>query len=340
MPNAARKSRLIAEVDFEKDGVQHGFIRLFHSTHASAYGFIPIPIVVIRNGAGPTALFTAGNHGDEYEGQIAITKLAQSLKPEDIRGRVILLPALNFPAAVAGRRTSPIDDGNLNRVFPGDPNGSVTEQIAYFVEHELVPLADLSADLHSGGSSLMYMPCALMKRSADTAMFERTLAALKAFGASHAFVAAIAQGQGGDQNLTGAAERHGVMALGTELAGGGTVTPAALRMIERGLNNLLAHIGILPPERHIAAPPTRIVEVGGPDYFVYASEAGVFEPLVELGDMVTAGQPAGLIHTPETPWRPPAEVFFAHDGLVLCKRIPGRTVRGDCLFHLGSDWVA
>ncbi len=68
-----KKSRLIPEVDFSRDGKQTGFVRLFHSTHDSAYGFLPIPIVVVRNGDGPTALLTAGNHGDEYEGQVALT---------------------------------------------------------------------------------------------------------------------------------------------------------------------------------------------------------------------------------------------------------------------------
>ena len=49
------------------------------------------------------------------------------------------------------------------------------------------------------------------------------------------------------------------------------------------------------------------------------------------------GQPAARIHTPETPWAPADTVHFARDGFVLCKRVPGRTVRGDCLFHLGTD---
>jgi uncharacterized protein len=77
--------------------------------------------------------------------------------------------------------------------------------------------------------------------------------------------------------------------------------------------------------------------VGGSDYFVYAPEQGLFEPLVELGEMVRAGQPAARIHLPETPWAQAVTANFAHDGFVLCKRIPGRTVRGDCLFHLGTD---
>lgn len=333
-----RRTRLVSEVDFNKDGAQRGYIRLFHSVHSSAYGFIPIPIVVLRNGEGPTALFVSGTHGDEYEGQVALCNLARTLRPEDIQGRVILLPAANLPAAVAGRRTSPIDDGNLNRLFPGDPDGGVTEQIAWFIEHELVARADLVCDLHSGGSSLMYVPSALMQQDDDDpARQARQLAALRAFGAPVSYIGHGAAGQGANRTTGSAAIRQGgATALGSELGGAGAVTPAALRIAERGLRNLLSHAGILPPEA-LEAHPTRILDVGGPDYFVYADGAGVFEPLVEPGDTVAAGQPAGRIHTPETPWAPSAEVRFARDGFVLCKRVPGRTVRGDCLFHLGTD---
>ena len=332
---ATSKSRIVPEVDFEKNGRQHGFLRLFHSVHSSAYGFIPIPIVVLKNGDGPTALLVSGNHGDEYEGQVALCNLVKSLDPARIQGRVIILPAANFPAALAGRRTSPIDGGNLNRLFPGDADGSVTEQIAYYIEDELVPMADLICDLHSGGSSLMYVPSALYggwQRGGS----EEAVAALKAFGAP---VAYVAEGnQGGARTLSGGAARQGKILIGTEAGGSGHVTRAALRMVERGVTNSLVHLGILLRSEHIAPDgPTRFLEVGGPDYFVYAPENGLYEPLVELGDMVTAGQPAARIHLPETPWAEPVTTHFARDGFVLCKRIPGRTIRGDCLFHLGTD---
>ncbi len=329
------RTRIIPEIDFEKDGAQHGFLRLFHSTHQSAYGFIPIPIIVIRNGAGPTAFFMSGNHGDEYEGQVAICNLAKSLAPDKISGRVILLPAANYPAAMAGRRVSPIDDLNLNRIFPGDPDGTVTQQIAWYIENELMPLADLFCDLHSGGSSLMYIPSALIKSSADPARQEKLEFALKAFASPTAYM--TASGPGGEATASGAAARKGVIAVGTELGGSGTVTPAALGIAERGLRNLLVHAGILPgSERTAPDQPTRIFDVGGQDYYTYAPENGVFEPTVELGDQVEAGQLSGRIHFPETPWEPPATITFQRAGTVLCKRVPGRTARGDCLFHLGT----
>jgi predicted deacylase len=336
-PSDTRPSRIVAEVDFERDGAQHGFLRLFHSTHASAYGFLPIPIVVVKNGAGPTALFVSGNHGDEYEGQVALCNLAKSLDPSRIKGRVILLPMANFSAALAGRRVSPIDDLNLNRIFPGDSDGTPTQQIAWFIASVLIPKADLVCDLHSGGSSLMYTPCALIKQSKDPAVFGRQQAALHAFGAPLAYIQQGAQGQGGDQTLGAVADSLGKISMGTELGGSGTLTPAALRIAERGLNNLLVHLGMLAESARIAPEgPTRIFSVGGQDHMVYAPENGVYEPLVEIGDTVKAGQPAARMHFPETPWAPYVETHFRRDGYVLAKRLPGRSMRGDCLYFLGS----
>lgn len=333
-----RKSRLVPEVDYAKDGKQTGFIRLFHSTHESAYGFLPIPIVVVKNGEGPTALFTAGNHGDEYEGQVALTNLIKWLTPERIKGRVIIMPMANYPAALAGRRVSPIDDLNMNRIFPGDPDGTVTRQIAHYIDSELIPLADLVIDLHSGGSSLNYIPTALAKQSADPALYQKQLAALRAFGAPYTYIQGGAQGQGGDQTLGSGADRRGKIALGTELGGAGAVNPSGLAIAERGLRNLLVHLGILGREHWVEPPvPTRFLDVRGPEMYVYAPENGVFEPLVELGDTVAPGTPAARIHMPETPWLPPVEIAFKAAGIVMCKRIPARTKRGDCLFHLASD---
>jgi predicted deacylase len=115
------------------------------------------------------------------------------------------------------------------------------------------------------------------------------------------------------------------------------VTPVALRLAEAGIKRLLVHVGALKA-KVAPPPPTRVLEVGGPDYYVYAPDDGVFEPLAELGDTVRKGQPAGAIHFPDTPWRKPTIARFEHHGLVICMRVPGLTMRGDCLFHLGTDW--
>ena len=108
--------------------------------------------------------------------------LARTLNQRQIRGCVIIVPAMNYPAFRAGTRTSPIDRGNLNRSFPGDPNGRPTAMIAHYIESVLLPLADYAIDLHSGGSSLMYIPSTLARRSSDPKQLAKTVEMMKLFG--------------------------------------------------------------------------------------------------------------------------------------------------------------
>ena len=117
------------EIDFEHDGIQHGFLKLPYSSNTSAWGSVMIPICHLKNGNGPTALLTGGNHGDEYEGPTALFDLANRQHIEDIQGRVIIIPAMNYPAFLSQDRVSPIDDINLNRAFPGEACGTVEKPL-------------------------------------------------------------------------------------------------------------------------------------------------------------------------------------------------------------------
>jgi predicted deacylase len=330
-------SRISSEIPFDQNGKQLGFLRLPHSVHRSAYGWIPIPIACIKNGAGPTVLLMAGNHGDEYEGQIGLSALIRMIDVSDVQGRIIFLPSANFPAAMAGTRTSPIDEGNLNRLFPGNVNGSVTEQMAWYIEHVLLEMSDYVFDLHSGGSSLMYIPSAGCRRSEDPKKMNDALETMRLFGAPAAYVL---DSQSSDAcTLAAAAARQGVIHYGAELGGGGTLTPSALRVVIDGTRRALKHLGVLKSSVNISEPnPTQILQVRGADYFVYAHDSGLFEPTVELGETVQAGQLAGLIHFHDTPWREPTKAFFKRAGIVLCKRMMCLTERGDCLFHLGAPF--
>src|ERR671915_1128531 len=93
-----KSNPVVPMVDFDQDGIQHGFLRLPWSRDTSAWGNLMIPITVVRNGSGPTALLTGANHGDEYEGPIALMNLASSIDAAAISGRVIVVPAMNYPA--------------------------------------------------------------------------------------------------------------------------------------------------------------------------------------------------------------------------------------------------
>ncbi len=160
-----RDSPITPTVDFSREGEQHGYLKLPYSHDGSAWGALMIPVTVIARGSGPTVLLTGANHGDEYEGPVALAKLAASLRADDVNGRVIIVPYLNYPALRAGRRTSPIDQGNLNRSFPGRPDGTVTQKIADYVQRYLLPMADLVLDIHSGGRTLDFLPFAARPRA-------------------------------------------------------------------------------------------------------------------------------------------------------------------------------
>lgn len=330
------KSRAWTPIDFERDGKQVDYVRLPHSTDLSAYGWIPIPLICIRNGIGPTAMLVAGNHGDEYEGQVALANLARTLTPEDISGRVLILPALNYPAAVAGRRVSPLDEGNLNRSFPGNALGSPTQMIAHYLSEVLLPMADIVVDLHSGGRSLDYIASALVRPGRDAEEHEALPQLMRAFGAPISFVS-DGTGGGGLTTLAAIAQARGALTLTTELGGGATLSRDGLALAEAGLRRILHNRKILRQGPGDIAPPTRFMTVEGHDAFVYANNPGVFEPLADIGEEIKAGQVAGRINFPDQPMRDPELLRFATSGLVACRRVPSLTQRGDCLFKVMTD---
>ncbi len=328
------RTRMFTDVDYEKDGKQVGYLYLPHSVTRSAYGNIAIPIAVVKNGPGPTVMFMGGNHGDEYEGPIALCNLIRELKPEAIKGRVIVMPAANLPAAMAGTRVSPIDEGNFNRAFPGDADGTPTFAIAHYVDSVLFPMCDLFHDAHAGGSSLAYVPFVSTRLTDDAAFNAKSRAALLAYGAPNAMIWAYTPDH---RWAAAAAQRRGVVALGGEFGGCGSVSIGGIRIVERGLTNLLAHAGVLPKDAARGSGATRLLEVKGRDYYALAPCAGLFEPMTELGDVVKAGQPCGRVHFVDDPAREPVTVAYKMAGMVMCKRHPGRVERGDCVAHLATE---
>lgn len=331
---------LFTEIDFERDGKQVGRVNLPYSVTRSAYGVIPIPLAVIKNGAGPTVFLMAGNHGDEYEGQIALGNLIRDLEPESVAGRVIILPSANLPAARAGLRVSPLDDANLNRVFPADPTHGPTHEIANYIEHHLMPMADIFVDLHSGGGSLDYVPFVSASLTGNAEQDRKAYALLRAFGGPYGQIwnaADTGATTGGSRTAGGAALRNGAIEVGGEFGGGAVVNPDHLHLVERGVRNLLAQAGVMPGATVEETGPMRLMEANGTELFSLAPDYGVFVPAAVLGDEVSKGDRVGTIHNLEHPERAPIEVTFRASGLLICLRAIGRVEPGDCLGHLAVD---
>lgn len=329
------KTSIWTDIDLDAPGVSHGYLRVMHSTDDSGYGWIPVPITVIKNGDGPSVLLMAGNHGDEYEGQVLLMKFLRRISPERVQGQLFILPGVNAPAVAAGKRVSPVDNGNLNRLFPGSANGTPTEMIAHYIDSELLPRVQYCFDFHSGGYSSEYIPTAHLVAPETTALRKEAIGFLKTFAMPNSILVEGLIGSG--KRLLGSCRRLGVGHMSTELGGAGSFSIDTFRAAEAGLPRLLHHVGVLTDGDDITEPPpTRFFTRHPQKDFIYATATGIFEACVKLGDVVKAGDPAGAIHFTETPWRTPEPVTFKRGGTVLCRRSPARTKIGDSLFVLGT----
>jgi N-alpha-acetyl-L-2,4-diaminobutyrate deacetylase len=323
---AMRPSPIVPDVDFGLDGVQHGFLRLPYSRDDSAWGSVMIPITVVKNGEGPTALLTGANHGDEYEGPIALFDLARTLTAAEVSGRVVIVPAMNYPAFCAGTRTSPIDRGNLNRSFPGRPDGTVTEKIADYFTRTLLPLADVVLDFHSGGKTLDFLPFAAAHILPDKTQEARCFAAVEAFSAPYSLRMLEIDAVG---MYDTEAEEQGKVFVTTELGGGGTSRAATVAIARRGVRNVLRHAGILagPVEKQ----PSRWLDMPSADCFLFSEEAGMIETCMDLGEPVREGQVVARVYPTGRTGLAPREYRAHLDGVLAARHFPGLVKPGDCI---------
>ncbi|MEP6535566.1 MAG: succinylglutamate desuccinylase/aspartoacylase family protein [Bryobacteraceae bacterium] len=322
------KTQISTDIDFDANGKQQSYLRLPYSHNLAGWANILIPITVVKNGPGPTLLALGGNHGDEYEGPVALMKLARDLQPSQVSGRVILLPALNLPAVMAGTRLSPIDGVNLNRAFPGKYNDSVTGLIAHYLTSVLFPLADIVMDLHGGGRSMDFYPCAHLHRVSDETQFQKMLAAAKVWGQKYVFIYADIAGEG---LLPVQAESMGKLVVTTEMGGAGQLSPSVLRITEKGVRNVMIHLGLIegkldPPQSEV----TVVASTQREDYHLSPAN-GIYESFFEVGQAVKQGEPLGQVHFPERHDYAPEVLLAASSGILITRRFPGGTHRGDCV---------
>ena len=329
-----RPTTAFTDIDFDRKGRQIGFVMFPHSPHDDAWGVTRVPVAVIANGNGPTVIMEGGNHGDEHEGPIVIGELARDLDPGKIQGRLILMPANNVHAVIASLRTSPADGLNFNRTFPGDPAGTITQQIAAYVTDYILPMGDAFLDLHSGGSSLDFIPSAIIEPTKNEALAKRNTAAAVAFDAP---CTVVIPNFGDQRTATAAACHAGLVTVGTEMCGAGRVSSEALEICRRGVRNVLAHLGVLDGgPQSAAASGKQILELRGTTAHVYAPSDGVLETFHGLGTTVRAGEPAGRIHRVWEPGHPPEVITYCCDGILYARRQPGRVRPGTCCLVVAS----
>ena len=111
-----------------------------------------LPIIIVKGGSGGKVFtITSGVHGSELSPIIATQKLIGEIKPSKLKGTLIILPITNIGAFYGySPYVNPLDKKNINRIFPGKKDGTVSEKIAYFIANKIIPLSDIFIDVHSG----------------------------------------------------------------------------------------------------------------------------------------------------------------------------------------------
>jgi len=326
----AVKSRVFHELDFDRPGLQIGYLRVPQSRDGGAWSTIEIPIAVVNGGPGPAVLFTGGVHGDEYEGQIAVSRLARGFDPQSLRGRLILMPAVDLPAALAGRRMCPIDGRDFNRCLPGDPRGSFCQVLAHFVDTEILTRVDVSVDIHAAGNAMEAALSSNMHYVDDAEILQRTFTLAEQFAAPWNVVF---WGVDETSTLAAAAERRRVLSISSELGGYGRVSVEGLRIAERGLRNVMKGMGMIEgtpdASQRDGHSGTRHMEVRDQAGYVFAPSDGLFEPRHLPGAEVRAGELAGYLHFVEEWARAPMPIEFRTDGFVWMAPGSGRVRKGD-----------
>ena len=325
------KTNISTTIDFNAEGRQIGDLRLPWSGNEQPLGYYPVPVAVIKNGTGPTLLLAGGTHGDEYEGPAALMQLLHSFNPDQLQGRLLIFPALNTPAVTARARCSPLDDGNLNRAFPGNRNGGPTSMIARFMEDVVLPECDAAIDFHSGGNASVFAPLTMVYLGSGTAD-ETSLELARAFNAPYLW-----SGQFTEQGtFNAAAVRKDIPMFATELGGGGNVNPHMVQLAADGLLRVMHHLDMLDDSVRIPAAGNTPVNVEvSMDGKIYATAEGLFVPAVTPEQAVKPGDAAGIIYSVTEPERAPSTFHFAEDGIVLSVVNRGMVTRGELLVMAG-----
>jgi uncharacterized protein len=319
------------DIDLDRDGTFHSTVWMSYSSNTSAYGRIGIPITSIRHGAGPGVLFLAGTHGDEYEGQIALRRLALNMDHNSIRGSILILPSLNWPAVANGSRLSPLDNGNLFRSYSDQGDLKPTASIANFVKSKLVGRVRAIIDIHSGGTSLSYLPSSQMFLGGDTVRDQASLDLLNAFNAPYGLISMGVKPH--PTSLFGVAYSSNIPFLTTEL-GGAFCDAEGVEIAYEGALNVLRFLDILEGPK--TESRTRMLQISKTEQVVYCMQSGILERRVRLGELVSKGQLVGLLHPLNSRIEMPVQILAPTEGTVVCERPLPLCKSGDCLFVFGT----
>lgn len=250
------------------------------------------PVTTITGSkAGPVVFINAGIHGGEYPAIETVIRLGKLIDPKELTGAVVLMPVVNLPAFwKRSMFVCPVDDLNPNRMFPGDPNGSYTEQLVHALTTGFIAHADLHIDLHGGDMVEDLVPFSICQRG-EGSVNERALASALAFGLPNVLaVDRSVQTSKGTLSYAAAAQ-IGVPSFIAEAGGVGQLQQDAVDLLQLGVFRVLRHLGMLRTDVSESQRPTLLTSFE----WLYCQNPGMFYPTVGTNDEVQIGQVVGTI---------------------------------------------
>ncbi len=240
---------------------------------------------------GPVLFVGAGVHGGEYPAVETVIRLSTRLDAAAISGTVVLMPVLNLPAFwKRSMFVCPVDNVNPNRVFPGDPNGTYSEQMTHALVNEFIVHADAYIDLHGGDIPEDLVPFSICRKGNEPADV-KAMALARAFGLPYLLtVDRPIQRAKGSSSYVAAAER-GVPGVLAEAGGVGQLQQEAVGLLMDGVYRVMAHLGMIQKTLPDAPSPTVLTAFE----WLYTKNAGMFYPSVAANDEVQKGQEIGTV---------------------------------------------
>jgi len=338
-------TRIIARpsaLDLDSPGRRDYYVALEHDSNWADH-LIPLTIFVGPEAEDDKGLVSFGsNHGNEYEGPVALKHLLNEIKIEDVRGRIILIPVLNPAAFKSGTRCTVTEDGvNLNRAFVDGAGktpalAGITHRIAAFVREYIWPRVHIVIDIHSGGPMAQFPLCSSFHPIDDPEQFKVIEETAKWFGTP-----AIMTYQ--DQTpglLPSEAERLGKITIGTELGWGNSIDPQGVKYARQGVLAAAINHGLLngtiEPIGHHKAGTQHRIEIVDRECYVPAPFAGHYESLIACGEMVKKGDTVGLLHDFDRFDLEPHPIRAGIDGMVFVQAYASVVPQGQYVLVVGS----
>lgn len=329
------------QLDLDSVGRRDYWVALEHD---SIWGdhLLPLTVWVGEEATAERGLVAFGaNHGNEYEGPVALKKLLHEIETTQVRGRIIFMPVLNPPAFRAGTRESTMDDGvNLNRAFVDGAGttpalSGITHRIAAFVRQHIWPRVHVVIDLHSGGDVARFALCASFHPVDDPVQSKTIEETARWFGTPCLMVY---------QNSTpgllpSEAERLGKITIGTELGWGRAVNLEGVRYARHGVLAAAIHheqlAGEVQPIGHHADGTQLKLETVDRKCTSVAPFEGHFEPIIDCGTAVKVGDVIGFLHDFDHIDMAPWPVKAGIDGVVLAQAWATMVMRGQHIAVVG-----